>query len=268
MPGENPQPTAELHNVKNENGEFTYVKLPERPAEIPEKFWSSDHGVNLTALNKGYLNLESGRMRFEDETRTRLKTEIESGLPKPPESYAVKPPELENAPAGFNWKPDDDPVVKTAVETGRDLGLTQEALDKLVARRGQDALAHFTELGKTTREVLGDNAVERIERLNRRLKEQLGDEGATAIAAVVGDPHAVVHLEKLLGGNGTPGAGGGAGGPEPLTEAEVKSWMADPRYWHPQQRDPRWVKKIEDGWKTLYADQKHDGAPRFTSGGS
>jgi hypothetical protein len=267
MPDENQTPTAELHNVKNENGEFTYVKLPERPADVPEKFWSADHGVNLTALNKGYLNLESSRARFEEETRTRLKNEALSGLPKPPEKYEVAPPKLENAPTSFEYKPDEDPMVKTLMDAGKDIGLTQEAMNKLVERRAQQELEQFQSLGRSTREVLGENAKDRIDKLSRKLTEQLGEAEFNAISAAVSDPHAVVALEKLIGTTtAAPRAGDGAGGNEKLTEADVKSWMADPRYWDPQRRDPRWVKKIEDGWKTLYADEKHDGTPRFTHG--
>ena len=265
MPGENPQPTAELHNVKNENGEFTYVKLPERPAEVPEKFWSADHGVNLTALNKGYLNLESSRAKFEEEVRTRLKTELQSGLPKPPDQYLVQPPTLENAPANFEFKAEEDPMIKTLLETGREIGLSQEALNTLVNKRGQQELDQFQTLGRSTRDVLGDNAKDRIEKLSRKLTEALGEQEFNAISSAVSDPHAVIALEKLIGTtSGAPTAGGGAGAPEKLSEAEIKSWMADPRYWNPQLRDPRWMKKIEDGWKTLYKDEKHDGEPRFT----
>ena len=267
MPGENPQPTAELHNVKNENGEFTYVKLPERPADVPEKFWSADHGVNLTALNKGYLNLESSRARFEEETRTRLKTEAQSSLPRPPEQYRVEPPKLDNAPSSFDYKPEEDPIIKQIMASGRDMGLTQEGFSHFVQQRGQQELEQFQTLGRSTRDVLGENAKDRIDKLSRRLTEQLGEQEFNAISAAVSDPHAVVALEKLIGTTtGAPRAGDGAGSGEKLTEADVKAWMTDPRYWDPQRRDPRWMKKIEDGWKTLFKDEKHDGEPRFTHG--
>jgi hypothetical protein len=256
---------AEIRQIENENGKFTYLKLPERPAEIPEKFWNADNGLNLTALATGYGKLESGRAQYQDEVRNNLKAEFEAKLPKPPEVYKVARPTLEDAPAGFAFDAETDSFVSTLVAAGKDAGLTQEALDKLVTTRAKKAAEDFRTLGTQTREVLGEDYQQRISTVQSRLKDALGDEMASAISAAVSHPQAVVALEKLVGGSGAPGPGGYSGS-EQLTEAKLKQMMNDPRYYDNYRRDPEYVKKVQQGFEQLYAGQKHDGEPRFTTG--
>lgn len=262
-----PEPVqAEVHEVSNENGAFTYVKLPERPESIPEKFWHPEHGLNLTGLNNGYTKLESTRAQYQDEIKRNLEQEFNQKLPKAPEQYQVNPPKLEDAPESFTFDAEADPVVSTLMKAGKDASLPQDAFDKIVEARATDALAEFKQLGQRTREVLGDSYAERINRVSGKLKELLGDDGMAAIASAVSEPAAVVALEKLVGGNAAPGPGGGTHSPA-LTEQDLRTMMRDPRYSDPYQRDPAYVKKIEDGFKQLYGEQQVDGNQRFTMGG-
>ena len=254
-----------LNEIENENGKFTYLKLPNRPAEIPEKFWNDEKGLNLTALATGYGKLESGRAQYQEEVRNNLKAEFEQKLPRPPEQYQVKAPELEGAPAGFAFDPATDPFVATLVEAGKDAGLTQDALDKLVGKRAARAAAEFKQLGERTREVLGEDFGNRISTVQNRLKDQLGDEMAQVVSQAISDPAGVVALEKLLGGSGAPAPGGSGFSPE-LTEAKLKQMMNDPRYYDNYRRDPEYVRQVQEGFEKLYSGQKHDGQPRFTTG--
>lgn len=255
---------VELKQVENENGKFTYVRLPERPADVPEKFWHPENGLNLTALNSGYQKLESGRAQWQEETRRNLESEIKGQLPKPPDTYSTDGITVDDAPEGFAFDPAQDPVVALLAEAGKEAGLTQDGFATLAKRRAAAAAAQFKQTGAQVREVLGENYQERINRVQGRLKDALGDELGSVVAASVNDPRAVAALEKLVGGNGAPGPGDGGTSPE-LTEAKLKGMMNDPRYYDPRYRDPAYVAEVEAGFKKLYEGQQHDGEPRWTS---
>lgn len=253
---------AEIRKVTNENGDFTYLKMDAKPDGVPDKFWNPENGLNLTALNNGYLNLESSRGEFKESTRRALEEEFSARLPKAPAEYAVTPPKIDDAPQGFKYDPASDPVIQSVIGVGKDANITQDALNKLTESRARAELERFKSTGQRVVEVLGDNATARIEKLSTRLKDTLGEDGFKSVAELISDPHAVVALEKLTGNRGTPGAGGGAPEPE-LTEGKLRTMMNDPRYYDPQRRDPEYVKKIEQGFTALYAGN-HDGSPRFT----
>ena len=254
---------AEIREVANDNGTFTYVKMSAKPEGVPDKFWNAEHGLNLTALNKGYTTLESSRAQFVEETRANLTAEL---APKVPATYEIKPPTVEGAPDGWNFNADEDPVVTALKALGPEINLTQESFDKLLAKRAGTAVDEYKTLGRRTRETLGENYAERINRVSAKLKEVLGENEAGAIAAAVSDPLAVIALEKLVGGNGLPTAGGAAPATG-LTEEKLRVMMRDPRYHDPMKREPAFVREIEEGFRHLYGDAKTDGNIRWTSGG-
>ena len=254
--------TAEIRKVQNENGEFTYLKMDQRPDGVPEKFWNAENGLNLTALNNGYLTLESSRGEYKEATKRALQEEFDAKLPKAPAEYTVAAPKIEDAPQGFKYDPATDPVIQSVIGIGKDANLTQEALNKLTESRARAEIERFKSTGQRVVEVLGENAPARIEKLSSRLKDTLGDDGYQAVAELINDPAAVVALEKLTGNRGTPGSGAGAPEPE-LSEQKLRAMMNDPRYHDPMRRDPEYVKQIEQGFAALY-DGTHDRSPRFT----
>jgi hypothetical protein len=258
-------PAAEIREIENENGKFTYLGLPERPADLPEKFWHPENGLNLTALNKGYTTLESTRAQYKQELETRLREELKGQLPKAPEKYELPEVKIEGAPEGFAYNPQNDPVVQAFIENGKDLNVPQEAVNKLIERRAMAEKDRFLATGKEVRDVLGENATARIDKLTARLKAALSEEEFGTISSLVSSPKAVVALEKMVGNSATPTSGTNGASPE-ITEAKLKRMMGDPRYYDPVQRDPEYVAEIEKGFDQLYSGQEYDGQPRFTSG--
>ena len=254
---------AEVKQVENENGKFTYLKLPERPEGVPDKFWNPENGLNLTALNTGYTKLETGRSQFQDEIRRNLQQEFDGKLPKPPEQYVVPQLALDGAPDGFQFNAESDPLVTVLKQAGKQGNLTQEGFSALVNARAQAAAQEYKALGEQAVKLLGENASDRIGRVRARLSEVLGKEQGEVLAAAISHPGAVLAIEKLVGG-GTPGAGG-SGFSSALTEEQLRSKMNDPRYYDPVKRDAAYCREIQQGFDKLYEGQKHDGQPHFTS---
>lgn len=71
-------------------------------------------------------------------------------------------------------------------------------------------------------------------------------------AALAGNPEGIIAMQKMMG-SGEPMMGKTQGNAEaPLSEAELKKMMADPRYW--KARDPAWIGKVQDGFAKLYGE--------------
>jgi hypothetical protein len=55
-------------------------------------------------------------------------------------------------------------------------------------------------------------------------------------------------MEAMKDGSFTESASPASG----MSESDLREMMKDDRYWNPAQRDPYFVKKVEEGFKKIY----------------
>ena len=236
---------------------------PQRPENVPEKFWDSDAGgLRAEALLKSYLELERklGTGSREPEPAagpTALAAPsqaVEHGAAEtpecasPPSSFTIASPHplIEPDPqlnerllgAGFSQS-QAQLVYDLAAE--RLLPVIQEALGEIEAQHQLDRLQrHFggADCWRNTARQLKSWASSQID---PAIHETLAAsyEGVLAL-------HQMIRASEpeLLGGGAAPAA-------EPTQEALVEM-MRDPRYW--RQRDPEFIARVTAGFKRLYAD--------------
>ncbi|HEY8612093.1 MAG TPA: hypothetical protein VIL69_12460 [Roseomonas sp.] len=224
---------------------------PERPEEVPEKFWDAERGaLRVDALLKSYRELEKKlSARFappgEDAPEEELlRFRRAMGVPDTAEEYAVEPkhelvgpdPEINAAlhRAGFT-PPQVQLVYDLAAE--RLLPIVAEAASQFEAERQRDRLR--SEFG----------GEERFRRMAKQLaawgRANLPDEVVTALSTTA---DGVIALHRMME-KGEPALVRRAEAPEGMDEAALRRMMRDPRYW--RSREPDFVKRVTDGFRRL-----------------
>ena len=103
------------------------------------------------------------------------------------------------------------------------------------------------------KQKLGDNAQARIERVDLWAKANLTESSYESIVRNANSGDFILAMEELInkaspadieGQNDVQNIG-------PLTRDELETMMKDPRYRDPRHRDPSFVRRVEEGFKTL-----------------
>lgn len=241
-------------------GKSTEKKVADRPEWAPENFWDAEKGeLRVEELAKGFSETKKKlSMRTDDLTKT-LKEDFEKErFAKRPESadkYELRAPkELADA-----WEFNDkDPLVQFARNLAYETGMGQDDFDKLVGTYIESEIAKLPDIQAETKR-LGEKGAERIERVDQWLSANVSRGAYAVLSKYAVNADMVVAIEELMTKAGAPAyvlGDNGYGSQDILTDAQVKTWMADPKYWDPQQRDPAFVKKVDDAWRKLYPSKK------------
>lgn len=229
----------------NESARFA-GQAPQRPDFIPEKFWK-DGKVDLETAFKSYNELET---RFTTKTEDLLKqldADRRKGLPEAPEKYEVQlgddapvtKEDLEAHPALDWWR-------KAAFEAGMPPEKFNEGVTQLVGilSQGPDLEAEAAKLG--------ENARVRIEAVSTWAKTTFSDPEEFKAIQLLGTSAAGIKVLEKIMGKGSPDTGEAAPATPKITIDKLRSMQADPRYWNPTQRDPEFVRQVDDGFAAIY----------------
>jgi hypothetical protein len=218
----------------------------EIPSYVPEKFWNSDlNEVNVEELGASYKALEKKLGQRTEELAGTIREEVLADISgQAPEQYEMQMPEL---PDGVQIDVDaEQPLLKWWEETARSKGLSNEDFNKGIEAFVQNEIAGLPDRD-TQLNLLGDNAVQRVESADLWAKKNLSESSYAAIANIASTADGVKAIEEIMALN--------KDAPIPSTETKIdvsldpldlRSMMADERYWKDGAKDPAYIKKVTD----------------------
>lgn len=218
----------------------------EVPSYVPEKFWNNDlKEINVEELGASYKALEKKLGQRTEELASSIREEVLADISgKAPEVYEMQIPEL---PDGVQIDVDaEQPLLKWWEETARSKGLSNEDFNKGIEAFVQNEIAGLPDRD-TQINLLGENAVQRIESADLWAKKNLSESSYAAIANIASTADGVKAIEEIMSLN--------KDAPIPSTETKIdvsldpldlRSMMADERYWKDGAKDPAYIKKVTD----------------------
>jgi len=218
----------------------------EIPSYVPEKFWNSDlNEVNVEELGASYKALEKKLGQRTEELAGTIREEVLADISsQAPEKYEMVMPEL---PEGVQIDVDpEQPLLKWWEETARSKGLSNEDFNRGIEAFVQNEIAGLPDRD-TQLNLLGENATQRIESADLWAKKNLSESSYAAIANMASTAEGVKAIEEIMALN--------KDAPIPTTETKIdvqldpldlRSMMADERYWKDGAKDPAYIKKVTD----------------------
>lgn len=217
-------------------------EAPARPEWLPEKYKSPED------LAKAYKELESKLGKKDEDLRADIEKEIQE------QAYANRP-----ADKGDYQLPDvvdeslavDNELLNWWAEHAYESGLSQEEFAKGIEIYAQTMMDSQPDLAAEASK-LGDNANTRIQSASVFASNFFPKEAMPAIERMCETHEGIVALEAVMeavrdNGYTEPAAPAGR-----LDEASLREMMKDDRYWNPRDRDPAFVRQVEEGFKKLY----------------
>jgi hypothetical protein len=210
------------------------TQVGDRPAWLPEKFKSPED------LAKSYGELESWRGKKEEE----LTASLLKDRPEAADKYEL--PKFENSNVDHEALA-AHPLVGWWRDQAYKRGLSN---DEFKAGVEQYVNALTANLPKAEEEVkkLGENATARLERVNAWVGATFTDpEEYSAIQQIGATAAGIKALERAMkaaGGSVDVNTGDAGRGPED-NEADIRALMDSKAYWHPADRDPKVVQRVE-----------------------
>jgi hypothetical protein len=225
--------------------------VPQRPPEVPEKFWDPVAGtVRTDSLVKSYAELErklslltQGEAGLNESTRARLLDML--GRPPSADQYRIEPPNELVAPdpelnarlhnAGFT-QAQAQLVYELAAE--RLLPVVGEIAGELAAQRQADRLERHFGGADAWRAVAGQIRTWAQSKLEPEI-----------YATLAGSHDGVLALYQMMRAD-EPKLLDGTDGSDALSAEALDEMVRDPRYW--RQRDPNFIGRVTEGFKKLY----------------
>ena len=213
-----------------------------RPEWLPEKYSTGED------LAKAYKELES-KLGNKDET---LRKEIEEEFNKT--KYENRPENKGDytLPEGIDeGEAIESELLQWWSEHSFDNGYGQDVfaagIEKYMNAVGEDSVNLDDEMIK-----LGDQALDRTNAASAFANKFFPQEVMPAIERMAETHEGIVALEHIMENMKGPSLNGGSDGVDKVNESDLRNMMLDPRYHNTKERDPAYVKSIEDGFKKLY----------------
>jgi len=252
--------TTESAPTEGQVTEEAAVEVASRPDYLPEKFWNAEEGApNIEGMAKSYSELEKKFSQrassLKEELQAELMSERKEGVPESPEGYEFTAPEIPNMPEGWDVQmQSDDPMLNWWRETAHQQGMSQEQFQDGINKYFD---LHFGSLPDREGELkaLGDNAQDRIDRVDMWLNKNLDENEYNAIADFAVTADAIQVLEKIIGiEQSEPSLSSFEG--EPMTgnvnEDKLRQMMDDPRYWKQGEIDDAYRAEVTKAWQKHY----------------
>lgn len=238
------EPQAEAVTEAETTEQASEEPSSDRPGWLPEKF------TDPAAMANAYTELEKKLGTKEEDLKAALKEdltkEIFEGRPETPGDYVI--PDVISDDEAV-----DNELLSWWATTAHAKGLNQEDFEAAITKfhesiPQEEEIDVKAEIGK-----LGENATARMEAVELWAgKEFQGDE-RKAIDDLLSTAAGYQVMEKLMKGGPKPGQGDDevAGS---ITSEKLREMQADPRYHDPTKRDLDFVRKVDEGYKKLYAN--------------
>ena len=227
-----------------------------KPDYVQDKFWNKDtNEINIEELSSSYNSLEKKLgARTEDlskQIREDIANEVKANVP---EKYEINMPEIpENIQMDIN---PEMPLLQWWSDTAKAKGLSQEEFNKGIEAFVNNEISALPDTDNE-RELLGENATQRIEAADLWSKKNLSSDSYEAIAEFASTAKGVKALEEIMKLN--------KDAPIPQTETaieaapsleDLRSMMKDPRYWKDGERDQAYINKVSMMYEKYYGSQK------------
>ena len=227
-----------------------------KPDYVQDKFWNKDtNEINIEELSSSYNSLEKKLgARTEDlskQIREDIANEVKANVP---EKYEINMPEIpENIQMDIN---PEMPLLQWWSDTAKAKGLSQEEFNKGIEAFVNNEISSLPD-SDNERELLGENANQRIEAADLWSKKNLSSDSYEAIAEFASTAKGVKALEEIMKLN--------KDAPIPQTETaieaapsleDLRSMMKDPRYWKDGERDQAYINKVSALYEKYYGSQK------------
>jgi len=220
-----------------------------RPDWLPENFWVEGK-PNYENLAKSYSELRTKFGSKEDDLRARIIDELSSeaiaGRPEASDKYEL--PEIEGTDIQAMAS---HPLTKWwsdfAFENGFDQDTFKTGIQKYIEARMSDAPNYDAEM-----KALGDNAAARTEAVGLWVNKNFDQTERHVVEQLCATANGVKVMEKVMNMLKDGGSAAAFEPPPEVTDRDVQKMMQDRRYWHPSDRDPAYVAKIEAHFKKKY----------------
>ena len=228
------------------------VRLPERPTDIPEKFWDPEAGsVRTEALLKSYLQLEKklGAMvplPSDEDPDSQKRLQRLLGQPETPEDYKIEAPhELISSDPEINSKLHDAGLTSKQAQLVYDLAA--EHMMPIIEQATADA-DRTQELTQLTSHFGGEQAWRSIApQIKSWAEANLSDDVYAALSTSF---DGVVAIHQMMQ-NREPSMISEAAVPSAdVDKGLLNQMMRDPKYW--RDHDPAFVARVTEGYKRLY----------------
>jgi len=221
-------------------------QTPPTDVKIPDKY-VKDGKPDLAAFVAGHNELVG---KFTTKTED-LRKEIEAGLfkerPEAADKYAVPDipnvdkDELANHPMLGWWR--------EQAFTG---GLSQKKFDEGIAKY-IEVMAPRPIPEDDLKKDLGDNYKQRIAAVEAWAQKTAKSDGEMKVLeAMATSADGIKLFERMMGVAGNMEGDNPPPKQETLTVEQLRAMQNDPKYFDPAQRDPAFIKKVEDGYAKLY----------------
>ena len=99
---------------------------------------------------------------------------------------------------------------------------------------------------------LGDNAQERVEAVGLFVEKTFNEDTRSAIDDLCSTAEGIKAMEIIMHNLKENTVSGTSQPTATLTDDKLREMMNDPRYYSPNQRDPAFVKMVDEGFKKMY----------------
>lgn len=257
------------------------------PEGLDVKFWDEGtKAVRVPELAKSYTELSGllGKRAAEyntddfnklvdvrvkgmgEDIKTRALAEMRGTVPKTPADYKteIDAQLATTLPEGMRDMKalESDPLIAWWKGYAHKLGIGQEGFSEGIGTYLKLFADHRATHIKTEMQRMGENGPARITALKGFFEANLTAEHAATLRSMATSSTAVAALEALVGKTGDPkvtgglttAAGFGNSGVPLQTKEQIRTAMADPRYYDPFKRDPAYVADIDRAFKALNPD--------------
>ena len=212
----------------------------DRPEWLPEKF------NDPADLGKAYKELESKLGQKEEDIRAKVMEELnqpKEGVPDSAGDYEL-PDFVEVEDAANN------DLLRQWADHCHENGYTNEEFQRGLELYAS-ALPQEADL-EAEASNLGDNAEARIEAASLFANKFFPEDVLPAIERMCETSDGIVALEFMMQQMQDPSVSDATPATGSLTQAKLEEMMRDPRYSNISQRDPHYVKMVDEGFKKLY----------------
>lgn len=214
----------------------------DRPEWLPEKYKSPED------LAKAYKELESKLGNKEEDIRKGILEELQQ------EAYGDRPETAGDYQLPESIDPEsavDSELMSWWAEHAFENGYSQEEFQQGIEMYMRAVEGQMPDL-EAEAARLGDNANTRIEAASAFAQKFFPSEVAPAIERMCESAEGIMALEIIMDAMKDGSFSENTSSTSRITEASLQEMMQDPRYHNPAQRDPNFIKQVEEGFRKLY----------------
>ena len=238
------EPTPEAEPVSDVTSQDFDVASPvdSKPDWLPEKYSSGED------LAKAYKELETKLGTKDEDIKAALMEEIQA------EAFGSRPETAGDYQLPESIDPEssvDNDLLKWWSEHSFENGFSQEEFEKGIEMYGSSMESNIPDLESEAKQ-LGENANDRIQAASMFATKFFPENAMPAIERMCESHEGIIALEAIQEALKDGSFAGDTQATAGVSEAKLVEMMNDPRYHNPRDRDPNFVRQVEEGFKQIY----------------